>query len=186
MNVWFKNTKVLLHLPHYVTSRRHAVTSFDVTTWSHDVMWRHDITPYMLRLDICSLNQKILKMTCFWLCDLDLWPITLTFALVRDIIKVNPCTKFRGHTMNGSAVRALTDRHTHRHTDTHTDGSVFITSAADAGGNEPILLRLLAQITGSDRGLQAGRYRWYYPELCGGLPLWNSETSLDWWQAPTG
>ena len=62
------------------------------------------------------------------------WPLTydLTIELVRDIIKVNPCTKFRDHTSNGSAVRVLTDRHTH----THTDGSVFITSTADAGGNE--------------------------------------------------
>ncbi len=57
--------------------------------------------------------------------------MTLTNELIRDVVTVNPCTKFHDHTPNGSAVRALTDRHTH----THTDSSVFITSTADAGGN---------------------------------------------------
>ncbi len=62
--------------------------------------------------------------------------MTLTFELVQDIIKVNPCTKFHDGTSNGSAVRALTDRQTDTHTHRHTDGSVFITSTADAGGNK--------------------------------------------------
>ena len=58
--------------------------------------------------------------------------MTLTFELIQGIVKVNACTKFHDHTSNGSAVRALTDTHT----DTHTDGSVSITSTADAGGNK--------------------------------------------------
>ena len=48
------------------------------------------------------------------------WPMTLTIELVQDIIKVNLCTKFYDHMPNGSAVRALTDRHTPRHTETQT------------------------------------------------------------------
>ncbi len=50
--------------------------------------------------------------------DLDLWPMTLTFELIRDIIKVNASTKFRVCMSNGSAMRALTDRQTHTHTQT--------------------------------------------------------------------
>ena len=64
----------------------------------------------------------------------DLWP--WPFELVRDIIKVNPCTKFHDHTSNRSAVRALTNRHTDTHTHTQTDDTVFITSTADAGGKK--------------------------------------------------
>ena len=60
--------------------------------------------------------------------------MALTFELVQDIIKVNPCTKFNDCTPNGSAMRALTDRQTDR----HTDGSVFITSTADAGDNKQL------------------------------------------------
>ena len=60
--------------------------------------------------------------------------MTLTIKLIQDIIKVNPCTKFGDHMSNGSAVRVFT--HTHRHTHTPTDGTVFITSTADAGGNK--------------------------------------------------
>ncbi len=64
--------------------------------------------------------------------DLDLWPMALPIKLVRDVIKVNPCIKFRGCTSVGSAVRVFT----RWHTDTHTDASVFITSTADAEGKK--------------------------------------------------
>ncbi len=38
--------------------------------------------------------------------------MTLTFELIRDIVTVNPSTKFRVRMSNGSAVRALTDGQT--------------------------------------------------------------------------
>ncbi len=44
--------------------------------------------------------------------DLDLWPITLTFELLRDIIKVNLPTNFRVHRSKHSVMRALNNRHT--------------------------------------------------------------------------
>ena len=68
----------------------------------------------------------------FWPGDLDLWPMTLSIELDQDIIKVNPCTKFRDHTSNRSAVRVLTHGHTHR----HTDRTVSITSTAYARGKK--------------------------------------------------
>ncbi len=43
---------------------------------------------------------------------------TLTFELIQDIVKVNVCTKFWVCTSNGSAVRELTDAHTHTHRQT--------------------------------------------------------------------
>ncbi len=52
--------------------------------------------------------------------------MTLTFELVRDIVKMNPCAKFWVHTLNCSAVRALTNK--------QTDGTDFMPSTADAGG----------------------------------------------------
>ncbi len=60
----------------------------------------------------------------------------MTFELVQDIIKVNPCTKFHDRTPNSSAVRVLTDRQTDAHTHTYTDRTVFITSTADTGGKK--------------------------------------------------
>ncbi len=58
--------------------------------------------------------------------------MTVTITLVQDIIKVNPCIKFRDHI-----------KQTHTQTDTQMDQTVFITSTADAGGNEnaPALMR---------------------------------------------
>ncbi len=43
---------------------------------------------------------------------------------------------------NGSAVRALTDGHTDKQTNRHTDGTDFIPSTADAGGNDAVLSAL--------------------------------------------
>ncbi len=57
------------------------------------------------------------KITFFNLDEVDLWPMTLTFKLLRDVIKVNPCTKFCDCTSIRSAVRVPT--HWHRHTHTH-------------------------------------------------------------------
>ncbi len=46
--------------------------------------------------------------------------MTLTFELIRDIVKVNPSTKFRVRTLNGFAGRVLTDGQTDRWTDGQT------------------------------------------------------------------
>ncbi len=46
-------------------------------------------------------------------------------------------TTNRVHTLNGLVVRVLKDRHT----DAHTDGTVSITSTADAGGNKSFCLQ---------------------------------------------
>ena len=70
--------------------------------------------------------------------------MTLTIELVQDIIKVNPCTKYHDHISNGSAVRALTYRHTH----TQTDQTVSITSTAYVGGkNVHIVMQCMVQCT---------------------------------------
>ncbi len=53
--------------------------------------------------------------------------MTLTFELIRDIIKVNASTKFWVSASNASTVRALTDR--------QTDGTDSIPSTADVEGN---------------------------------------------------
>ena len=58
--------------------------------------------------------------------------MTLTFKLIRDMVKVHVCTKFWVRTSIGSVVRALTDGQT----DKLTDGIDFIPSTADAGGND--------------------------------------------------
>ena len=129
-----KNTKVLLHLPRAgpICALAHiswsilrmceicARNSVHTCTWNLNAIY-HEENP--------SQNSK---NYIFYLDDLDLWPMTLTFEPVQDTIEVNPCTKFHDCTPNGSAVRVLTDRHT----DTQTDGSVFITLTADAGGNK--------------------------------------------------
>ena len=85
-----------------------------------------------------STHQK-LQNHVFQHGDLELW-------LIQDIVRVNPHTKFWVHTSNGSAARELTDAHTHR----QTDGTDFIPSTADAGGNKTcsaLTLRLLYHIS---------------------------------------
>ena len=56
--------------------------------------------------------------------------MTLAFEPIRDIVNLNPYTKFWVNTSHGSVGRALTDTQT----DTQTDGTDFIPSTADAGG----------------------------------------------------
>ncbi len=119
-------------------SRRHAVTSWRRTMASHDVMtsycdvtwrqvikWNHNRQPFR--------NTRKWRFQCG---DLDLWPMTLTFELGWDLTKVYFHTKFRDPRSNGLAVRALTNWQTHTHTHTQKDGTDFIPSTADAGGNE--------------------------------------------------
>ncbi len=73
---------------------------------SHDIRC-HD------KMALCNLHRshhkKSRKNHIFQNGDLDLWPMTLTFELIQDIVKVNACTKFVN--------REAADRRTHTHTD---------------------------------------------------------------------
>ncbi len=108
-------------------------SSKDVNTSRCDVTWRHDIVPWrqvtsqrystwhhiIWPREPAQINLS--ENHAFQPSNLDLWPTTLTFELIRDIVKVNPSTKSGVCTFNGSAGKALTDEHTdtqkHRHTD---------------------------------------------------------------------
>ena len=114
------------------------MTSYcDVTPWCH-TMTSHVVMMLQHRPEFSvSLSKwETLGNHVFWPGDLDLWPMTLIFKLIQEVMKVKPCTKFRDHRSNGSAGRVLTEGQTHTHTDTQTDKTVFITSTADAGGNK--------------------------------------------------
>ena len=111
--IYKKNTKVLLYLLHakpmsceVTTSRRHIIKS-------HDVMMPHH------RPSVWYQSTQIRKPWKKWFFgpgDLDLWLMTLTIELVREVIKVNPCAKFHDHMPNGSALRVLTDKQAHTQT----------------------------------------------------------------------
>ncbi len=58
--------------------------------------------------------------TQFLAFDLDLWPTTLTYNPSLAKVKVDPNTKNQGQRSNGSAVRALTNKHTNGLTDGRT------------------------------------------------------------------
>ena len=82
---------------------------------SKDVKWSHDATLWChtWQSEPAQVNlSENPKNRVFQPSDLDLWPLTLTFKLIRDIVKVNPSIKFWVRTFNGSARRALTDTHT--------------------------------------------------------------------------
>ncbi len=98
--------------------------------WRHvtlrcDVMWRYGVTSHKVSIHV--LREWIYTGHPMWNSenhvfqpgDLDLWP--MTFELIQDIGKVNPCTKSWVSASNGSIVRALTNRHTHTQTHRHTD-----------------------------------------------------------------
>ena len=119
VHIWKKkNTKVLLHLPRACLCSR---AYFVISRMSMCEMCMRKICTRMcknlhthayeilMRFSTQKTQAKTLKIAFLtgWP-----WPMTLTFELVQDIIKVNPCTKFHDRTPNGSAVRALTDRHT--------------------------------------------------------------------------
>ncbi len=100
-------------------------SSKDVKTSRHDATWRHDVVPWRHMTSWCDVAWRPFVMTECTNCNLsetseitffnlDLWPMTLTFELIRDI-KVNASTKYWVCMSNGSAVRVLTDRHTHTH-----------------------------------------------------------------------
>ena len=91
----------------------------EVTLWCHVTSWRHAVMSYGVishdKMNLYNLhkshNQKVRK-SCF-----SKWrprPLTLSFKLLRDVIKGNVHIEFRVHIPNGSAVRVLTDRQTDR------------------------------------------------------------------------
>ncbi len=101
------------------TPWRHGVTSRDVMT-----SWRHGVTSHDF---LChdsestwAIQSEVSKIHVFQHGDLDLWPMTLTFELVQDIIEVHTSTKFWVRTSNRSAVRALTDGQTDGQTNRQT------------------------------------------------------------------
>ena len=96
-------------------------TPCDVMALCRDVMTLHHMISYDMTKWTCP-GQPIWKSEnyVFQPSDLDLSPITLTFKLIRDIVKVNFSIKFWVCTFNGSAGRALIDTHTHRRDRFHT------------------------------------------------------------------
>ncbi len=112
---------------------RHGVTSRDITVWRH-------MASYVMAVSLHVPSHQ--KIHVFQHGDLDLWPMTLTFELIRDIIMVHTSTKFWVCTSNSSPMRALTDTHTLTHTQRQTDrqthrhtvGTDSIPSSANKGG----------------------------------------------------
>ncbi len=103
-----------------------------VTLWcqammSHDIICHCNMGLLYLYM---SHRQKVWNSHFFQYGDLELWPMTLIFKLIRDIIKVSP------HQILGPYVRSwghwITDRHTSLNT--HTDETDFVPSTAEAGG----------------------------------------------------
>ncbi len=89
---------------------RHGVMSCDIMAWRHVTLWRHGMTSddvFLLWHNVLRLIYQKLRKSYFstwWP-----WTLTLTFKLIRDIIKVNVSAKFCVWTSNDSAVNALTD-----------------------------------------------------------------------------
>ncbi len=86
----------------YVT---HCMSCDVMTLWC-DITWRRDVTWHHMTLyDVTWWHMasyqtmksfgvlKYMKMF-FHLCDLDLWPMTLTFKLIQDVVMVHCHTKF--------------------------------------------------------------------------------------------
>ncbi len=139
---------MLLHLPRTEPiSQEKDKWCHGVTSWRHTMTsWRHTMTSHYIIMSqhrpafcILALKPENLRHHVFDLVTLtfDLWPLPI--ELVQDFIKVNPCAKFRDRTSIRSVMRVFTNSHTHTHTHRQTDGSVFITSTADAGGKKYVL-----------------------------------------------
>ncbi len=126
----------------------------DTMTSRCDVMWRHDVTVWLHMTSLPPImtwhynyvmtdwiytghHFRNFKNNVFHHGDLNLWSMTLTFELIREMVEIHLSTKFWVRISNGSDVRVLTDTQTH----TQTDGTDFIPSTADAGGkNEAEML----------------------------------------------
>ncbi len=97
---------------------RHHVTSRNIMAWRHVTSWL-DIRCLLVSLermshhDITSLTLHHVKpYHILWkLCFLT-GLMTLTIALIRDIIKINPYAKSWVCRTNSSAMKALTDEQT--------------------------------------------------------------------------
>ncbi len=122
-------TDLLPKSPFFVMDWETYTNSLCDIMWHHDVIpWPrltsrrhtvmpHEITPYAIWFHMSiSLGQKP-GNHIFWPCDLDLWPMTLTYNLRLVKVKVNSHTKNQGHRSKGSAVRVLTGRQTHTQTE---------------------------------------------------------------------
>ncbi len=85
-----------------LTSRRHAMTS-------HDAMVSHH------RPGNCRVTQiRISEYNHISQSGgLELWPMTLTYTLIQDIVKEHAHTKFQAHISIRSAVRVVTNTQTH-------------------------------------------------------------------------
>ena len=66
-------------------------------------------------------------LATFSSCDLKLWPVTVTYELDLDKVKLNHRAKYLGES-SGHFVRKLLCGHTHRHTDTHTTNRLRYTA----------------------------------------------------------
>ncbi len=75
-----------------------------------------------------TFSDTRLETAIFYIGDLDLWPMTLAFTLVRDMMVLNACAKVKVRRFNSSACRAQPDRQTHR----QADATENITSSAYA------------------------------------------------------
>ena len=85
------------HLPQ-VDGVQNVLYSFDYDLWP----WRTTLTFDLSDLDPRDhdLGPPFLILGWNWnvydfdLADLDLWPMTLTFKLIRDMVVLNACAKF--------------------------------------------------------------------------------------------
>ncbi len=120
---FFRPKKLQTHdtLEWDVKPRRHMML------WRHGVMlWRHNIMQHTMSWQ--RESTKVNESECLKITFVNLATLTyLTFGLIRDTIKANPCINFKVRRSNGSARRLLRDR--------HTDGTDFIPSTADVGEN---------------------------------------------------
>ena len=67
-----------------------------------------------------SYSPETVKLGCD-LCDLDLWPLTLTFCMDVTFVTGNNAWKFHDDSMMGTGQKGVTDRRTDRWTDRRTD-----------------------------------------------------------------
>ncbi len=72
-----------------------VMTSHRDVTWCHYItLWCHIMTPYNMTKWTCTVNPlENPKKHIFQPSNLDLWPMTLTFKLIQNIVKVNLSTK---------------------------------------------------------------------------------------------
>ncbi len=131
-----------------------VIWRYNVIIWCHMTSRCHHVTSYVVKtshtspcLNIALLNGRKLN---FYLTKiiflgnvLYVWPLTLAIKLIQGIDQLHPDTKFCVRTSSRSAVRALTDGHTH----TQTDLTDSITLTSDAGGKNQHLYQMNYKFT---------------------------------------